>query len=413
MINRKPTGSLNKILPLFCAGAIFIAGCSGEQAGDTNAGMAGGLGSGVSGATVLGVAGGVLLAGVLLDSDDSDSNPTVVGGDSDVNNGGTDGGGTDGGGTDGGGTNGGGTDGGGTDGGGTDGGGTDGGGTDGGGTDGGGTDGGGTDGGGTDGGGTDGGGTDGGGGTGGGGTTGDTLLSDAGVFQTQLVESEAVPPTGSAALGDADLLFDRSTGNVSGTVTLTGITATSVDIMTGPPGSNGFVAVALEMLSPNVWSVPSTLSAQQQAFVLQNLNSGNLYVAARSAAYPNGEIRRQITPAGVTRYTTSDTSDDGGNAQGYLLVNENTGDYSITWNTTDNTLVSAHVNDGIVSGSTENNYALLTQRASNPAQFFMDGNFNDAADPLYPDLLQRLSNDAVWLDAHSADDTRVFFGRLD
>jgi hypothetical protein len=361
MTYRKPKAPIKKLLPVIVAGAIGITGCSGEQAGDTNAGVAGGLaGGGVSAGTVLGVVGGVALAGLLLDSDDSDSaGGTANGGTTDV-------------GTDGGTTNGGTTDGGTTDGGTTDGGTTDGGTTDGGTTD--------------------------------GGT----------VVNADLTQNEAVPASGSSGIGTANLAFNRSTGDASGSVTLTGIDADRVDIMVGPPGTNGFVAVALEMTGANQWSVPATLSAEQQAFVLQNLNSGNLYVAARTAAFPDGEVRRQLTPAGVTQYTTSVGGINGasGNADGYLLVNETTGDYSITWNTSDATLASAHVNDGVVSDSTENNYAPLTQRTSNPSRFFLDGNFNDPADPLYPDLLARLAAGTVWLDAHSADDTRVFFGQL-
>jgi hypothetical protein len=413
MTYRKPKAPIKKLLPVIVAGAIGITGCSGEQAGDTNAGVAGGLaGGGVSAGTVLGVVGGVALAGLLLDSDDSDSaGGTANGGTTDV---GTDGGTTNGGTTDGGTTNGGTTDGGTTDGGTTDGGTTDGGTTDGGTTDGGTTDGGTTDGGTTDGGTTDGGTTDGGNTDGGTTDNGSAVISDTGVVNADLTQNEAVPASGSSGIGTANLAFNRSTGDASGSVTLTGIDADRVDIMVGPPGTNGFVAVALEMTGANQWSVPATLSAEQQAFVLQNLNSGNLYVAARTAAFPDGEVRRQLTPAGVTQYTTSVGGINGasGNADGYLLVNETTGDYSITWNTSDATLASAHVNDGVVSDSTENNYAPLTQRTSNPSRFFLDGNFNDPADPLYPDLLARLAAGTVWLDAHSADDTRVFFGQL-
>ena len=49
MKNRTQNLPLRKMLPVVVAAAIGIAGCSGEQAGDTNAGMAGGLaGGGVS-----------------------------------------------------------------------------------------------------------------------------------------------------------------------------------------------------------------------------------------------------------------------------------------------------------------------------------------------------------------------------
>ena len=96
------------------------------------------------------------------------------------------------------------------------------------------------------------------------------------------------------------------------------------------------------------------------------------------------------------------------------MLNNLTGDYAITWNTTGAELLeSAHVNDGVVSGNSENVLFDLVQRMSNPAQFFGYGNFMDPNDPLM-DLLTRLgSNEGLWLDAHAeSDDSRVFFGRL-
>ncbi len=234
------------------------------------------------------------------------------------------------------------------------------------------------------------------------------------MFQEDLIPENVVTPLSGTGFGTSNLNFDRQTGQVSGTVTLTNVDADRLDLMVGPPGANGFVAVALEDLGGGVWTIPTNLSAAQTAFVLQNLNSGNLYLAASNSANPDGLVRRQILPGSVLQFRTTAPGINGGTgtAEGFLLVNPTTGDYSITWNTPDSTLVSAHVNDGVVNGSTENNFAPLTQRTSNPSRFFKDGNFNDPADLLYPDLLDRLNNGEVFLDAHAADDTRVFFGQL-
>ena len=198
---------------------------------------------------------------------------------------------------------------------------------------------------------------------------------------------------------------------------LSGITVTPdtrVDIMVGPPGANGFVGIELEMTGPNTWSVPAVLSDAQRNIVLQNINAGNLYVAVRTAEFPSGELRRQIVPEGVSRFTTTATGSTGGNAAGFLMLNNLTGEYAITWNTVGaEALATAHVNDGILSGPTENNLFSLSQRTSNPAQFFGFGNFMDVNDPL-PDLLTRLASaEGLWLDAHAvSDDSRVFQGRL-
>ena len=250
-----------------------------------------------------------------------------------------------------------------------------------------------------------------------GGNAGPVTLGQAGEFQSNLVVDGTIPMSTSTGDANASLAFNRATGDVSGDVVLSGITVTPdtrVDIMVGPPGANGFVAVELEMTGPDTWSVPAVLSDDQRNIILQNLNAGNLYVATRTAEFPNGELRRQILPDGVSRYTTSGTGTTGGNAEGFVMVNMLTGEYAITWNTVGaEPLETAHVNDGVVSGPTENNLFSLSQRASNLEQFFGFGNFMDVNDPL-PDLLTRLESDqGLWLDAHAvSDDSRVFQSRL-
>ena len=65
----------------------------------------------------------------------------------------------------------------------------------------------------------------------------------------------------------------------------------------------------------------------------------------------------------------------------------------------------------MVAGSAETVLLPLTQRMSNPAQFFAFGNFMDVNDPL-PDLLTRLES-GLFLGAHAvSDDSRIFQGQL-
>ncbi len=443
MKNMKKPDNLSR-LPLTCilATTIALAGCSGDQLGDTNGGFAAGGNTGV----VLGAIGAVALAGAILASDDDDDDNdaegatttagtttagtatagattagTTTGGTTTggtATGGDTTGGTTTGGDTTGGTTTGGDTAGG-TTGGDTAGGTTTGGDTAGGTTTGGDTAGGTTTGGDTAGGTTTGGDTMGGTPTGGtmGGNAGPVTLGQAGEFQSNLVVDGTIPMSTSTGQANAALAFNRATGDVSGDVVLSGITVTPdtrVDIMVGPPGANGFVGVELEMTGPDTWSVPAVLSDDQRNVILQNLNAGNLYVATRTAEFPNGELRRQILPDGVSRYTTSGTGTTGGNAEGFVMLNMLTGEYAITWNTEGaEPLATAHVNDGVVSGPTENNLFSLSQRQSNPEQFFGFGNFMDVNDPL-PDLLTRLDSDqGLWLDAHAvSDDSRVFQSRL-
>lgn len=260
--------------------------------------------------------------------------------------------------------------------------------------------------------------TDNGGGT----SAGGLILASDGSFSGEFSDDETVPVTNSSGLGLADLQFDTVNNTVTGCITVpAGMTpapsspsdVSAVSIMIGPPGSNGFVGIELEVDSSDrtKWKVPTTLSAAQINVVRENLLAGNLYVAARNNGHPNGEIRAQVTPPDVYKYTTTVTGTNGGNANGYVLVNEVTGDYAITWNTDDPTLISAHLNDGNVSGASETVFLNLTQRPSNPARFFAYGNFNDPNDQV-PNLEALLSDGMAWLDAHAANDDRVFFGLL-
>ncbi len=367
--------------------------------GGTDTGGTGGTDTGGTGGTDTGGTGGTDTGGT-GGTDTGGTGGTDTGGTGGTDTGGT--GGTDTGGT--GGTDTGGT--GGTDTGGT--GGTDTGGT--GGTDTGGT--GGTDTGGT--GDTDTGGT---GGTDTGDTDTGTSLSATGDFAGDIFSDETLPGSNSAEVAVAGLSFGMSNGSfdgtVSGTVTVpAGMDPTFVSLMIGPEGANGFPGVEFEKINATTWAIPATLSAAQIAIIRQNIASGNLYLAVRTAAFPQGELRRQISPSTVYRYVTATPGiNGGGTAEGFALVNEATGDYSITWNTSDASLVSAHLNDGIVDDNDETVIASLSQRASNNAQFFAYGNVNDPNDAI-PNLEALLSDGQAWLDAHGADGTRRFLGLL-
>ena len=215
-------------------------------------------------------------------------------------------------------------------------------------------------------------------------------------------------------------MFDGFTGQASGCVTVpagttpVGDPESAVTLMIGPPGANGFPGVELEPMNADqtVWCIPATLSPAQINVIQWSLPAGNLYLAARNSTFPDGELRSQITPEGVVSFTTSDTTADGGVADGFVLVNQNTGDYAITWNTNDTTLVSAHLNDGDVNGASETVLLDLSQRPSNPAQFFAFGNFMDPNDPL-PNLLELLTTgNGLFLDADLANGDRRSLGQL-
>ncbi|MEC8375696.1 MAG: CHRD domain-containing protein, partial [Pseudomonadota bacterium] len=95
------------------------------------------------------------------------------------------------------------------------------------------------------------------------------------------------------ATGAGAFTLNTTTGALSGTVTISGMTATMAHIHEGAAGENGPVLLGLGEGSTNVWSVPmsTTLTAEQMA----TMAAGGLYTNFHSAAFGSGEIRGQIT----------------------------------------------------------------------------------------------------------------------
>jgi len=120
-----------------------------------------------------------------------------------------------------------------------------------------------------------------------------------GVFAAAMGPAQVFPMTSSKAVGIARLSVQTDTGALSGTVSLSGMSASAVTINEGFAGSRGEAVVSLAPRAgrQGVWEVPANvaLTAAQSAA----LGQGRLYVNAISAANPGGEIRGQLAPAGV------------------------------------------------------------------------------------------------------------------
>ena len=117
------------------------------------------------------------------------------------------------------------------------------------------------------------------------GTQSASTINLTGVQEVPSVTTEA------SGSGQIKVQSDRS---VSGSVTISGMTATAAHIHEAPPGKAGPVIIPLTKTSDDTWSVPADakLTAPQYTAYL----AGNLYVNVHSAAHPGGEIRGQITP---------------------------------------------------------------------------------------------------------------------
>ena len=99
-------------------------------------------------------------------------------------------------------------------------------------------------------------------------------------------------PTVSGASGVGTLSLELPSRNVSGSITLDGMTATAAHVHTGDSGVNGPIIITLAETAPGTWTVPagsSLTEAQASAFA-----AGGLYFNAHNAAFPTGEIRGQI-----------------------------------------------------------------------------------------------------------------------
>ncbi len=104
--------------------------------------------------------------------------------------------------------------------------------------------------------------------------------------------AQEIPTNASSATGTGTLVVDPANRAVSGSIVLTGMTATMAHIHIGAAGVNGAVVVGLTQTSPGTWSVPANTSFT--ADQLKAYKQGNLYFNAHSTAFPGGEIRGQI-----------------------------------------------------------------------------------------------------------------------
>ena len=117
-------------------------------------------------------------------------------------------------------------------------------------------------------------------------------------FTVTLSPAQIVPAPSSSGAGTAHLSVNLGTGALSGSVVLTGLTATAVTLNEAFAGNSGPGLMSFSAgASGNEWQVPAgaLLTAEQVTALLQ----GGLYVTAGTAANLGGELRGQITPTNV------------------------------------------------------------------------------------------------------------------
>ena len=118
-----------------------------------------------------------------------------------------------------------------------------------------------------------------------------SALSDE--VKVTLSGNQEIPPVTTSASGTGTFTVgaDKS---VSGSVTISGMSATVAHIHEAAAGTTGSIIIPLTKTSDNVWAVPTGAKLTDTQY--ESYKAGNLYYNVHSAAYKSGEIRGQIKP---------------------------------------------------------------------------------------------------------------------
>ena len=115
---------------------------------------------------------------------------------------------------------------------------------------------------------------------------------ESGGGKLTLSGTQEVPPVSTMGSGSGTIVVN-SDKSVSGSVTVSGFTATAAHIHSGAAGQNGPVVIPLTQ-NGTTFSVPAGAKLTDAQYDLYK--AGNLYVNVHSAANKGGEIRAQLKP---------------------------------------------------------------------------------------------------------------------
>jgi riboflavin synthase alpha subunit len=113
------------------------------------------------------------------------------------------------------------------------------------------------------------------------------------VYRVLLDGMQKPTPVATQAKGEGLLVLDAKTGDFSGEIELTGITATAADIRAGAAGVSGAKLIDLQDHGGH-GHFEVAANTKLTAAQMDNLRAGRWYVNVQSAVNPNGEIRGQI-----------------------------------------------------------------------------------------------------------------------
>jgi hypothetical protein len=128
---------------------------------------------------------------------------------------------------------------------------------------------------------------------------GQILPSTVQLAFNSLASAQEVPAVISAATGTVATTFNAVTGTINVRVSTTGVSdAVAAHVHDGFAGTNGGVLVPLTQDATDVDSWSANEAALDASGVAA-FQAGSLYINVHTPANPGGELRGQVTPAGV------------------------------------------------------------------------------------------------------------------
>jgi len=214
--------------------------------------------------------------------------------------------------------------------------------------------------------------------------------------------NEQVPASDSQATAQANLTVNVATGDIQGTMTTNGITATAAHIHDAYAGTGGSVLVPLDQDAgdPTIFTVPASTTLDTAG--VDRLMAGALYINVHSAAAPGGEIRGQILPDNfVLRFTDLAGSssvpevDSLASGRAAITLDQVTGSAVVQVQVTAlDDATQAHVHQAY-AGATGGVVIALTMDMSDPGHWFAEGETLNAAG------LSAFANGELYVNVHS------------
>ena len=223
-------------------------------------------------------------------------------------------------------------------------------------------------------------------------------------YSFDLSVEEVVGGSNESGTANADIAIDEDSNILSGTISLSGLSADAVSLNVGFAGEVGTELLALIADNATTWSIPADteLTGDQRA----SLDNGEIFIRVTTAANPNGALRGQIVPDDITLIITPlsqaqsiPPTGSTATANGFFTLNTDNNTIAVrvvTLNFPDATL--AHVHQAL-AGLSGGIAVSLTQDTSNPALWSNEGN----EETLDSDGIAELNSGGLYFNVHGTN----------